>query len=487
MQQVPDIPLHVAGLGFGLYFILILAIGYYAGRKVGGAGASEYYVAGRSIPYWGVAFTYMATAMSFGIFGGAISFWYTQGWAAQSVIVAANATAPIFALTFGVMLRRSRMYTIPDFFDLRFESRLVRGWSAVLITISYIVYAGTAVIGSALLLEAVFGVPYVYGVFTTGAIFIAYTIVGGMLAVIWTDVAQFITFFIGLLLVAGFALYKVGVGDFVSTISAQDPDWFTYDYGGQVAVLGLAIAWAIGQGTRPDFLTRLYAARSEGDVVKAMVFAIPFLLVLLWFLPILSGMIRVSIPGLSEQEAEAGYILATMEFLPVWLALIPLCGLFAAAISTADTQLVVAGTAVARDIYQKALNKDVSDAKLVMITRLVVAVAGIAALYIGVSRPALILEMHRYAIVILATSFLPLYVFGCFWRGATRQGAIAVLVVGTVMTVSSIWVPYPITGDGSLWALIGAFVAGYVVSKFTEPTDSMVQAYEKLQVKPDDE
>jgi sodium/proline symporter len=264
---------------------------------------------------------------------------------------------------------------------------------------------------------------------------------GGFLAVAWTDLIQ------GLLMalvavvlpLAGIA-HLGGFGELWAVIAAHDPALLTMDLGttGAAFLFGVAFAgfsWCFGYLGQPHLLVRYMAIRSAEDVPTGQAIAMGWVLIAYWGAPMI-GLVGLAVLGPALEHPDQVMPLLTIALLPGWLAGIMIAGATAAMMSTADSQLLVASSAVVEDIYVRLFRPKASPEKLVVLSRIVTVALTLSALTLAFSLRDGIYKSVEYAWTGLGSSFGPALVLSLWWKRTTRWGALAGMLGGLVSTVA---------------------------------------------------
>jgi len=444
---------------------------------------------------WHVTASLVATYASTGTFLAYVGVFRESGVASFSVQGGAQFIALALVIIGPLLWRYGKKfnsYTIPDFLGDRYGSEWVRGVTAVVIAFGFLIYVASVIIGGALIAQFVLGISYPIAVGAITLFFLVYTIRGGMLAVFVTDAIQFVTFMVGLILLAIVGVVAVGgFGNMISEIASTEPGWMkwnavTSENPEGFPVFGLLTIWLIGQFVRPDLATRIYAARSEATVIKAAMFSAPILVLVTWLIFLISATSMIVLPTIPGGDPEQAFLFASLELLPPWLAAIPIVGVFAAALSTADTQLMVCSSAISRDFYEKLINRNASEAQVLRLARLAVLSTGLVAGAIALARPALITFIISFATLVFGAALFAPLIFGLFWKRGTREGALTAIISGTLLAVSSEALTlidvqiFPSFLPPALGVLLVSSVLHVVVSLITQPTAAATSNYERI-------
>jgi SSS family solute:Na+ symporter len=481
-----------AVMAFLGYLALLVAIGVYATR-FSSTGVSEFFVGGRRMNRVVVALSAVVSGRSSWLLLGVTGMAYAQGASALWSVVGYTVAELILFLTYAPRLRRfAEAYdcvTLPDFFAARFgdhDGRL-RLTLALVILVFMVSYVSAQFAGGGKAIGASFGLSTTSGVLITAGIVLLYTIMGGFLAVSLTDTIQagfMIVALTGLPLVAiieagGWDVVRGGLVGFDPTF--LDP--LALSFGAFLAFVGIGL----GSPGNPHIVVRYLSIEDPAQLRFAAALG-TFWNVVMGAGAVCAGLVgRVYFPSvdlLPASDTENLFPMLAQQHLSPVLFGVVVASIFAAIMSTADSQLLVAGSAVVRDVYQKVLRKDapLEGRRLVLYSRIVVALLVVAALVLGVVAEQLVFWLVLFAWAGLGAALGPTSVLALYWRGTTRAGVVAGLVTGTAVTI--VWYLTPAL-KGRLYELIPAFalalMATLVVSALTRPPDTVQEAFAAME------
>ncbi len=240
-----------------------------------------------------------------------------------------------------------------------------------------------------------------------------------------------------------------------------------------VSFMGIGLAF-LGA---PQLLTRFMAAKDRKEIVNASVIAVVCIIVFDCG-AVIAGMAgRVLFPGLADPET----ILPTMsaELFPAVFTGVFLAIVLAAIMSTVDSLLILASSAVIRDVVQKIFRPDLSDRRLSFYGKLVTVVIGAGAIVFALGEVRMLFWFVLFAWSGLASAFTPVILCSLFWKRTTRAGAIAGMVAGFATAV--LWVVFVKTSFYDLYEMLPGFAAGFIVtvgvSLFTEPPEGAAEEH----------
>jgi sodium/proline symporter len=431
---------------FVVYFVLLLGIGLYFYRR--NVSIEDYLLGGRGMGAWVTALSAQASDMSgwllMALPGAVYLLGVGQAWIAIGLFIGTVLNWLFVSRRLRVYTQQTGTITLPCFFEERFgdPTGLLRFVSAIVILIFFTIYASSGLVATGKLFESTFGVTYESAVIVGGGIIIAYTFLGGFLAVCWTDLVQGALMVIALVVVPAVAYFKVGgSGEIGLAISAQGISLGLFDASGESGpVMGTfaivsAMAWGLGYFGQPHILARFMSAKSLLKLKESMVIAIVWVFVSLAG-AVIVGLISIGMyDGLSGGEQEKVFIYMIQDLLGPWLGGVMLAAILSAIMSTIDSQLLVSSSALTEDFYQKAVKRDASEREVIWVGRICVIIVSAIALVLALKPNDTILGIVSYAWGGFGAAFGPLVLFALFSKRTSWQSALAGMVVGTVVLV----------------------------------------------------
>jgi SSS family solute:Na+ symporter/sodium/proline symporter len=435
-----------------LYFIVMLAIGWYAFRNTQN-DVSGFMLGGRQLSPGVTALSAGASDMSGWILMGLPGALFLSGlssiWIAIGLFIGAYCNYLLVA-------PRLRIYTeltddavtIPDFLEKRFEdrSRILRSVSALIIIVFFTLYTSSGLVAGGKLFESAFGQSYHLGVYITVSVVVIYTLIGGFMAVSLTDFVQGCIMFVALILVPTIAFLDVGtITNVKQHILSQNPNHL--DLLSNTTLIGVlsAMAWGLGYFGQPHIITRFMAIRHPKDIKVARRIGMS------WMAVTLVGAVGVGLIGLAYassnnieiKDAETIFIvLSNLLFHPLVTGFL-LAAILAAIMSTISSQLLVSSSSLSEDLYQLLFKKDASQGELVLIGRAAVVLVAAIAVVLAQNPESSILNLVSNAWAGFGAAFGPLIIVCLLWSGVTRHGAIAGMLVGALTVL--LWTHLNIT------------------------------------------
>ena len=423
---------HIADLlVFSGYLVIVLLIGRFAGRRI--RSAEDFHLCGRSLGRLPAAFSQAATEFSgSGLIGGA-ALAYTFG---ISVIWWNWAAAPVYiivGITIAVLLRKLRVATTPGFLGERYGASAQR-LTATLQVVGLIMFTGVQIKASIVTLTAFFGMDPVFAAVLVTTIFVAYTIMGGLWAVVWTDVLQYGILMGGVLLASGLAFYYVdGFTGLTDNLPAR---YFDPAAVGAMEIAGFFLLVMHAYSTDQMTLQRGLAAKDPNVTRFAFIYTGVNYIVFGACVVFLGMSAAVLLPGL-DQPDDAFPQLINQVF-PSGLRGLMLTAILAVTMSTASSALAASSAMLVQDIYEPLMNRnrEKSDRGVVQDSRVATLLAGLVALLVAVLFPGVVDMVFFGVAVANAPIFAPL-ILGLFWHRVNRASAFWAIVVTAIVGIIS--------------------------------------------------
>ena len=423
-------------IGIVIFYMLgMLFIGYRAQRSV--KGTSDFFTGGNRFGALMTAIAHQAAALS-----GWLFIAWPQQIAGSGLGAIWTAFSSGFApfINFFVMARRTAKLTlmtksrsIIDLLEARYydeDKKILRLISSVIIAISITVYASSQLMAAGTTFQAVLGLDYRISVLIGAIVVILYTSAGGFLAVVWTDFIQGMLMIFAVVVGLIVALGKGGSpADVTAAVAAIDPAKTT-PWINPVTIVGLLSAGWLGYMGQPQivqmFMGMKDPKKARGGAVIAGCTGV-FLLFATFF-------INLWCFTLYPNSAAPGtnFIQMIVDYTPRFLVGIVTAAILAAVMSSTDALLHVATTTISQDFFNKLLKKGkASDRQILLVARISAVVIGLFAVYIAYNPFDSLLWVNWYAWGALSV-FAPVLILGYYWKRATREGAMAGMIVGFV-------------------------------------------------------
>jgi SSS family transporter len=447
------------------YLLFMLIIGYITSKKI--TSEESFFVADKSLGFIVSLGTFAATFVSSSSIIGYVGWLYSVGWSGMWAIGGTLLSVIIGSLFLMGKLREYGENTIPDLFAARYYDKKIKIIPIVLILLMYIVFITVQVMGAGKVLNGLLGINYNVAVIITAAVFVFYTMSGGMYAVAWTDLFQAIMGF-GFVIASIFvALNKVGGFTQMNIKLAQIDPSLVSPITGSVSTAVIFImwnhlVWGTGNISQPAVIVRALSAK---DVKTAKISTAwsGIVFVLFYFaLMILAGTSKVLFPNLKDVDL-AFPVLVQNLFHPIIGGLL-ISSIIAIIMSTADSVLLVVGSTISKDLYKDFIKPHASVGEIVKISRVAIMGVGILSALFALTKPAPILSLQIFNYSTIGAAFFIPMMVGFYWKRATREGAMASMVGGALANLLWYWLKKPWGLDPIIPGLAVGLVLIYVVS-----------------------
>ncbi|KAF0199126.1 MAG: sodium/proline symporter [Bacteroidetes bacterium] len=432
-------------IGFVLYLIVMLAIGIITYRK--NESNADFFLGGRKMNPWVVALSERSAGESawllLGLPGAALAAGLIEIWTAIGCLLGIFFYWYVIASDIRHLSEKISAITLPDVFANYYKKggaslRLV---AMFIIIFFFTFYLAAQFNGAGKVLNVTFGIGHYYGMVIGAAVIIIYTMMGGFLAVVWTDVIQGILMFAALVIlpVAGYLMVTAGGVAVQEAFSDQGSEFLNVT-GGKTGWAGVAVvigglSWALGYMGQPHLLTKFMSIGDPGKMRMSRQIA------LFWAVPAFAGALAIGLIGLviygQGHFSDVERVMPQMatDLMPDWIAGILISAAIAAMMSTADSLLLVVSSTVAEDLCHNVLRINLSSRTMVNLSRIVTLSVGIAAFILAISSQKLIFAMVSYAWSGLGASFGPAILLMLKWKKTTWQGVLAGMITGAVSTI----------------------------------------------------
>jgi SSS family transporter len=416
------------------YLVGLTLIGVFARRLI--KSSSDYWVAGGKLGWFVGGATIAATQMSSGLFIGTVGLTYNVGWTFFWVVFCFPLAYWLLAWLIAPKFKSFGKFTLPDFIGTRFHGHAPRLISAILIIPAFLVYITAQLKAGGLILNVIYGVPEVTGAVIFFLVIIAYTAIGGMFAVAYTDLVQMIIMLGGALVAVPLLMRSLGgVTETFRLVSLINPKLTGWGGIPPVVLIGLFLAFFIGSLGRPEILTRFYAMKDTRTIRRGILWV--FILVgASHFLVFLLAMaIRALTPNLPNVDIAMPTIASA--YLPGIIGSVLLTAILAAMMSTVDSILLVAASAFSHDIYDQMIKPGASEKTKLRVAAVATVVVGALALVMylaGFGKFTLIQLIVALFSALIGSTFTAPVLLGCLWKRTTQAGAIVGMVSGFVLT-----------------------------------------------------
>ena len=499
-----------------LYLALMLYVGFASNKKGSGKSVDEFYLGNRKIGPLVTAMSAEASDMSSYLLMGLPGLAYLTGICDVGWTIIGLAAGTY--LNWLLVSQRLRRYsekigaiTIPDFFSKRYhdERNILSCIAALVILIFFIPYTASGFKAIGTLFNSLFGIDYHVAMIVGGAVVVAYTVIGGFLAVSTTDLMQSIVMTFALIAIVLFGIGYAGGWDnvvenaqslsgYLNMNAMYDPESGSAVHYGFLSVIS-TMAWGLGYFGMPHILLRFMAIRDEKELTLSRRIA-SIWVVISMSVAVLIGVVgnAVSkngmIPYLTTSSDSETVVIQLANILSqrgVFFALIAglvMAGILACTMSTADSQLLQASSSFSQNILQDFLHIKMDEKKAMIYARATVAVIAVIGLLLAWNPNSSVFTIVSFAWAGFGAAFGPLMLFSLFWKRTTKTGAIAGMVSGGVMIFIWKFLVRPLGGAWNIYELLPAFIVSTIVivavSLATkEPEKQIVTEFENVNKK----
>lgn len=490
-------------IALGLYILILFMIGVIASRRV--KSMSDYYVGGKKMGFLAVAFSARATGESgwllIGLTGmGAISGLSTY-WVVVGEVLGVAISWWFMAKRFKRKSDQYNAITVPDYLEAHFKSQTkhLRILASTILSVFVVIYVASQIDVTGKAFESMMGIEYFTGAVIGFLIVLAYIFIGGFVAAVWSDMFQGILMFLGLVLLPIVVFFSMdGADSIITSLNNIDPSltniWGTSDdiWMNVATMLGFAMI-GLGFLGSPQVYVRFMSVKNESEIDKGKWVAVAFTL-LTDAAAVTIGILARVLFTESGQDPEmilgnAGenvLSIMTENFLPYVLVAIYVAVVLSAIMSTIDSLLVIASSAITRDFYQKVFHPEIPDKDLSGMTRKVTFIMALLALGLAIIIAIISPTRTVFWLIIfgwsgIAASFCPVIILSLFWKDYSERGAIASMIAGFLCVPFFKFVvpkidligPYFVQLDVLAPSFLISIIMGWVFTKFYPKTEDV--------------
>ncbi len=468
-----------------LYLAIVGYLGYLGYKRTN--TTEDYLIAGRNTHPFIMALSYGATFIST---AAIVGFGGVAAWLGQSLLWLTffNIFVGIFVafVLLGNPTRkmgyRLNAHTFPEFLGKRYDSKFIQIFGAIIILLFMPLYATAVLIGGTHFIALYFQVDYSVALFVFSIIITAYVIAGGLKGVMLTDALQGSIMFIAMVILLIFTFDALGGVDAAYTklemvwqqtvmplsevgmkeLKPGSPDFMMklstllgfqgwssmpvfMSNGWLFVITTITLGVGIGVLAQPQLVVRFMTVKSKQELNRAVLIGGIFIISMTGFIFIVGALTNAWYFEFNEGKnalQSAGAIGKVIPHfinvaMPKWFTFIFLFALISAAMSTLSSQFHTMGTAVGRDLVEQFSAKDMNSTMITRVGIVIMISFSVLLAYAFDQQPAIIARSTAIFFALCAAIFLPSFVGGLFWKRMTKQGAIASMIVGLV--VSSFW------------------------------------------------
>ncbi|MBR5800793.1 MAG: sodium/proline symporter [Lachnospiraceae bacterium] len=450
---------------FIVYLVFMLGIGVFFFLKSKGGGEKAYFLGGREMGPWVSALSAGASDMSAWVLMGLPASIYALGIGQAWIAIGLGIGYVVSWLVEAPRLRRFTIaandsITIPQYLTNRFlsKSRALQIICAAIFLIAYTIYAASSIKACGTLFNTVIGMDATLAMYLAAIIIISYTFLGGFSAVCWTDFFQGLLMLGALLIAPIFALALIKSGQGAGTMAGLPDGYWNLFTNWKDVVSGLG--WGLGYFGMPHIIVRFMSLRSDKDLKKSAKIGITWTVLILIF-SVASGCIGHLLLG-DIADSSTVFIQMVRKMFPALISGVLLSAILAAAMSTADSQLLASASAFASDVYKPVIRKDkASDKEMLWAGRFVVlAISVIAVLIAANPNSGTIMGLVENAWGVFGAAFGPAIMLSLFWKRFTFEGAVAGILVGAIVDIA--WLAC--LSSVGIYEIIPGFIASLIAA-----------------------
>jgi solute:Na+ symporter, SSS family len=435
---------------------------------------SDFFIGGRSMNAFVVGLSAVSSGRSSWLVLGLSGVAYVSGTGAIWAIVGYIVVEAWQFVYLGKKLRKATQdmdsITLLDYFESRFndKSGMLRIAGVIIIGIFITAYVAAQFNAGAKSLSTALDISFVLSLAISGLLIMVYMLLGGYVAVAYNDVVRAVIMMVGLIVLPIAGLIQVGgfavLTDMLHQLNPEYLDAFSLGAGAIIGFLGIGL----GSPGQPHIVVRYMSIKDPARLKFSAIYG-TFWNVVLGLGAICIGLIgRILVPdinSLPDSDPEMVYLAMSSEYFgPVLYGLL-VGGVFAAILSTADSQLLVVASTFARDFYEKiiAAKKETTEKKKLYLSRLVLVISGIAALILSYTAQNLVFWLVLFAWGGLGAAFGPALIMSLFWKKTTKEGILAGMTAGALITIA--WWKWFKASTG-IYELIPGFLGALLIIVF---------------------
>ena len=471
-----------------IYLAAMLGVAFYCSKQIN--RVDDFYLGGRKLGPFVTAMSAEASDMSSWLLMGLPGVAYLSGvasaaWTAIGLAIGTYVNWLIVARRIRVYSKAYEAFTVPDFFAKRFGDKkgILTGIAALMIIIFFIPYTASGFAACGKLFSSLFGVNYMAAMIISAAVIVGYCALGGFLAASTTDLIQSIVMTIALVVVVVFGINVAGGLDVVIDNARQLPGYLDFFHRYSVetqssekySFLSIAstMAWGLGYFGMPHILLRFMAIEDEIKLKISRRVAT------IWVVISLTIGVFIGIVGYSMSKAGAievltgsnsetiivrvAHLLSTYGAIPAIIGGLILAGMLAATMSTADSQLLAAASAVSQNLVKDCFHIKITEKMSIVVARITVVVIAVIGVFMASNPDSSVFDIVSFAWAGFGATFGPVVLVSLFWKGANRYGVLAGMVSGGVMIFLWKYVIAKLGGVFAIYELLPAFIVAVAV------------------------
>ena len=472
-----------------IYLGGMLYIGYRFSKRTETVG--EFYLGGRKLGPLAAAMSAEASDMSSWLLMGLPGVAYLTGiadaaWTAIGLAVGTYLNWLIVAKKLRIYTAKVDAITVPEFFSKRYHDNrnILCLIAAVIIVIFFVPYTASGFAACGKLFSALFNADYHVAMIISAVVIITYTAMGGFMAVSITDLIQSIVMTIALIVILYFGIQSAGGTAAVAANAESLAGYLSFT---QIhdAVSGSAsrytplmilstTAWGLGYFGMPHILLRFMAIEDENKLSISRRVGTIWVIISMTVSVIIGIVGRAAsangvVPMLSGSDSETiivrfASLLAEHSFLTALIAGVVLAGILASTMSTADSQLLTASSAVSRDLMQGVFGVKMDKKQTLRVSRITLVLVALVGVFFAWDSTSSVFRIVAFAWAGFGASFGPVVLLALFWKRSNKQGALAGMIAGGAMIFIWKFLVRPLGGVLDIYELLPAFLIALAVN-----------------------
>lgn len=454
---------------FCLYFSILLGIGIYFYNK--NKSQTDFSLANRSLNFWVTAISAQASDMSDWLFMAYPGLIFAHGlsniWVAVGLVMFMFLTWHYIAPEIRIQTEQLNALTLSSFFEKKFKdtSNNIKIISGIFCLFFFIFYIAAGLVGIGRVFELAFNIDYHTGIIIGLTVSMLYTLLGGLLAIAWSDLFQGIFLLLCIIFVPTFATIKLGgFSHLYQAIHLFGKEYTSvWPQEGFTATLFAILSWGIGYFGQPHILINFMGIDNPDNIKKSKIVGCS------WQILALSAAIFVGIvgkvmffPALANQELI--FIVMVKQLFSPFIAGFILCAILAATISTMNTQALISSSLITNDLYLPLSKKNITERQKILFSRLAVLIIPILSLILAWHENVSVLKLVLYAWSGLGSCFGPIVILALYSNWLNRYGVLAGLITGGCTAL--VW---PLCGT-TIPTLVAGFISNTVIALLVSKT-----------------
>ena len=479
-----------------IYVGILFLIGILASRRI--KGMSDYYVGGKNMGFWAVAFSARATGESgwllIGLTGMGAMAGYSGYWVVVGELLGVFLSWQFMAKRFKRRSDKFGAITIPDYLQSHFKSttHTLRIIAASVLVIFVVIYVASQIDVTGKAFHSMLGIDYRLGALIGFVIVLAYIFFGGFVAAVWSDLFQGLLMFFGLILLPIVVWFSMDHGaGITSGLNAIDPTltqimgrsddiWMNL-----FTILGFSMI-GLGFLGSPQVYVRFMSIKSEKEIDKGKWVAVFFTLLTDAAAVTIGILARIYFTKEGQDPelilgtgGENVLSMITENFLPTILVAIFVAIVLSAIMSTIDSLLILASSAITRDFYQTIFRPNLKDKNLTKISRISTIIMALSALLIAVIMNVVSPDRQIFWVMIfgwsgIAATFCPVIILTIFWKRYSEKGAIASMISGFLSVIFFKFVVQEMEGIGDYFIELDVLAPSFLVAMIVGAITSLI-------------